>query len=222
MASQGQVIFWRYGIICICFGREEGGNCIFQTPQLYLAAARSFLETSSLQLDCNTALTSTASFIQSVRPCSCETPMCRSSAAARMEIYVLETLHNLATSGLNAIVGQGIGGPRKALCSYCRRSGYQWLEGGSAFLLLALRQLLMSLSHWRAMGKKAEAVPQQVFLLCGPGVRAGKTCKLLCASCFNEPLSFGATDQVLVNYSQKKKYRGEGHKNIYLISLSPD
>jgi len=50
MASQGQVIFWRYGIICICFGRGEGGNCVLQTPWLYHPAARSFQDSSSLQL----------------------------------------------------------------------------------------------------------------------------------------------------------------------------
>lgn len=127
-----------------------------------------------------------------------------------------------AASVLYAVVGQGINGSKKALCSCCYRWGYQWLEEGSLFLLLALRQLLMFPSHQHAVGRKAEAVLQQVSLLCGSGVRAGKMCKLVCTSCFNEPVSFGAIDQVPVNYSQKKKYRGEGHKNIYLISLSSD
>lgn len=100
--------------------------------------------------------------------------------------------------------------------------GYQWLEEGSLFLLLALRQSLMFPSQQHAVGRKAEAVLQQVFLLRGSGVRAGKMCKLVCTSCFNDPVSFGAIDQVPVNYSQKKKYRGESHKNIYLVSLSSD
>lgn len=46
--------------------------------------------------------------------------------------------------------------------------------------------------------------------------------KLLCASLFNDPVSFGAIDQVLVNCSQKKKYNGEVHKNTYLITLACD
>lgn len=56
MASRSQVIFWRYGTICTCLGRAEGGNCIFQTLGMYHPAARSSQDSSSLQLDC-TALT---------------------------------------------------------------------------------------------------------------------------------------------------------------------
>lgn len=29
MASQGQVIFWRYGIICVCFGMERREGTAF-------------------------------------------------------------------------------------------------------------------------------------------------------------------------------------------------
>lgn len=104
----------------------------------------------------------------------------------------------------------------------CGRLGYRWLEESSPFLLLALRESLMFPSYQHAVGRKSAALLQRVCLLCGSGLGAGKMYKLLCASLFNDPVSFGAIDQVLVNCSQKKKYNGEVHKNTYLITLSCD
>lgn len=95
MASQGQVIFWRYGIICVCFGTERGEgtafsrllDCITLLPGAFKSA---FL--CSLTLSCYLN-TRAASFTQSVRPCSCQTLMHGSLTAARMDMCILETLH---------------------------------------------------------------------------------------------------------------------------------
>lgn len=82
---------------------------------------------------------------------------------------------------------------------------FQWLEEGTPFLLLVLSQLLMFPSHQLAVGRK-KLSSTSFLAVWGRSKSWEDILKAFSnASHFNEPISFGAIDQVLVNYSWKKK-----------------